>query len=215
MMPYKMICFDVDGTLIDETIYIWVTLHDAFGIPLSVRKKHQEAYLSGIITYAEWFGLDLLEWQKSGKRKSDLVQVIGKLKPMNGALKTVTELRKRGYVVTVVSGSLDLVLNTVLPQMSFDEILINKILFDKKGRILGGIPTPYDVEKKALGLEKLARQYGFKSEECVFVGDNENDLHIAGKAGFSIAFNVKSQKLAEISDIVITEKDLRAILKYL
>ena len=27
-MKYKLACFDLDGTIIDETIYIWQTIHE-------------------------------------------------------------------------------------------------------------------------------------------------------------------------------------------
>ncbi len=42
-----------------------------------------------------------------------------------------------------------------------------------------------------------------------------NDIEIAKLAGFSIAFNSKSEELNEVSDVVIEKKDLREILEYL
>jgi HAD superfamily PSPase-like hydrolase len=214
-MKYKLICFDVDGTLIDDTIYIWVTLHDAFKVPQEGRKKYYDAYISKKITYSEWFNLDIVEWQKLHKRREDFIEVIKKLKVMKGAPETIAVLRDRGYKIAIVSGSLDIVVDTLLPGVDFDEILINKLIFSKNGKISKGIPTPYDMEHKVKGLEKIARDQKISLEECVFIGDNENDIHIARAAGLSIAFNVKSEKLAEVSDIVIKEKDLLGILRYL
>ena len=29
-MQYRLVCFDLDGTLVDNTIFIWQTLHEYF-----------------------------------------------------------------------------------------------------------------------------------------------------------------------------------------
>lgn len=214
-MNYKLICFDVDGTLIDETIYIWVTLHDAFGISGKIRDLHFDCFRENHITYSEWFSLDILEWQKKGIRKVDLLRNIRKLRLMKGCLETLNTLRKNGFIVTVVSGSIDIVLDTLLPDFYFDDILINRIYFKKNGLISHGRPTPYDMQNKSAGLKYLLNKYQIKKEECVFIGDNFNDLSIAREAGLSISFNSKSEELDKISDIKIIEKDLRLILPYL
>lgn len=214
-MKYKLICFDVDGTLIDETIYIWVTLHNAFKISEDIRKLHYDCYIEKHITYSEWFSLDILEWQKKDITKQDLVKNIKKLRLMKGCLETLISLRAMGYIITIVSGSIDIVLNTLLPEFAFDDILINKLFFNKNDKISHGIPTCYDMEHKSEGLMYLLNKYQLDIKDSVFIGDNINDLTIAKKSGFSISFNSKSKELDNISDIIIKEKDLRLILPYL
>ena len=49
----------------------------------------------------------------------------------------------------------------------------------------------------------------------MFVGDHDNDVEIAKTAGFSIAFNSKSEKLNDAVDVVIRKKDLKEILNYI
>ncbi len=211
-MKYKLICFDIDGTLIDDTEYIWVTLHDAFKVPLDIRKQHYEDFISKRITYQDWVDLDILEWKKRSIKKNDIESVIKSLKVMHGARETVLRLKSKGLKVAVVSGSLDIVLDTLLPEIHFDYKFMNKITFKESGHILEGIATPYDMEHKASGLKYIAKSEGISLDECIFVGDNENDIHIAEIAGFSIAFNSKSKNLNEISDVIIEEKDLTRIL---
>ena len=63
-MQYKLICFDLDGTLVDDTVYIWKTLHDAFDVPEDLRRRHYEEYMNGRITYAQWFETDLDAWHE-------------------------------------------------------------------------------------------------------------------------------------------------------
>ncbi len=212
---YKWICFDVDGTLIDDTIYIWVTLHDAFGVSRELRKKHYEDFMNKKITYPEWFELDILEWKKRNIHKKDLVSQISRLSVIPGVHETISILKQKGYKIAVISGSLDLVLQTKLPEVKFDEVFINRLKFGENEKLTGGIPTPYDLEHKASGLIHIAEKYGISPEECVFIGDNENDVHIASIAGLSIGFNLKSEKLSEIVNVVVKKKDMREILQYL
>jgi phosphoserine phosphatase len=48
----------------------------------------------------------------------------------------------------------------------------------------------------------------------VFVGDNYNDVAAMRAAGLGIAFNCKSEELAQVADVVVAGRDLREILKY-
>ncbi|HCN08333.1 MAG TPA: hypothetical protein DIT01_10400 [Lentisphaeria bacterium] len=214
-MQYKLICFDLDGTLVDDTVYIWKTLHDAFDVPKDQRRRHYEDYLNGRITYAQWFEADIDAWHERGKRRNDLLAVIRQLSLMPGAIETLDTLRQQGYKLAIISGSIDIVIDTLLGTDHFDDVFVNRIFFDDAGNITGGEPTPYDMEHKATGLRVIAERESLQLEECVFIGDNENDVHIAEIAGLSIAFNSKSPRLDEIADVVIEKKDLREVLQYL
>ncbi len=50
-LKYKLICFDLDGTIIDETIFIWQTIHDALGSDKKKRKQYAEDFVNKKITY--------------------------------------------------------------------------------------------------------------------------------------------------------------------
>lgn len=214
-MPYKLICFDLDGTIIDETIFIWQTVHDALKTSKKAREKAMEDFYSGRISYAEWAEHDVEMWKKAGANKEVLLKAIKPLKLMKGSLETLKKLKKKCLKLAIISGSLDLALEYVLPNYKefFDDIYINKIIFDKNGEIKKLISTKYDIEHKGLALKEIAKKEKIKLKECVFMGDHHNDINIAKIAGLSIAFNCKSDKLAQISDIVIKKKDLREILK--
>lgn len=211
----KLVCFDLDGTLIDGTVYIWQTLHESLLTDRVRQKKAKEDYFAGRITYREWFEHDLDAFRAQGATREKIVDCVRSLQLMQGARDTLGELKKRGYRLALISGSISLVLDELFPDHPFDHVLINKVYFNEQGEITGGTPTEYDVERKGEGLRVIAAKEGIGTSQCVFVGDNENDLSIAEEAGFSIAFNCKSDRLARICDVVIAEKDLTAILHYL
>ncbi len=210
----RLICFDLDGTLVDQTIFIWSTLHEYFGSDPLRRQQAAEDFHAGRISYHDWFHNDLTLLREKGAQRDRMIKAIEPLRPTLGAHETLARLSKRGYRLAVISGSLDLVLQHFFPQAPFAHVLINQIHFDADGNIAGGIPTPYDLEGKARGLTELARREGISTADCAFIGDNVNDLPVMKKAGFAIGVNIKSPKVAEVADLVLERTDLRQLLAY-
>jgi len=214
-MQYKLVCFDLDGTLVDDTIFIWQTIHEYFKTDPKQRKEMAENFLSGKITYSEWADWEVKTWIKVGANKEKMLDSIHQLSLMNGAVETLEELKRRGYKLAIISGSLNFVVEKIIPDYKniFNDILINELFFDDSGKITGSKFTEYDMEKKADGLKYIAEKEGISTKECIFIGDHNNDLEIAQEAGLSIAFNSKSEKLNAIASHVIIKKDLKEILK--
>ena len=59
-MKYKLVCFDVDGTLVDNVVYSWSVFHEAFKTDAKRREKARDDYFSQKITYEEWRKPDTL-----------------------------------------------------------------------------------------------------------------------------------------------------------
>jgi phosphoserine phosphatase len=211
-LRYPLVCFDLDGTLVDDTIYIWKTLHETFDTNLSKRQKAYEDFFSGRISYRQWFEHDLTLLSEAGADLGRIQEVLGALRPMQGAIEVISALKQRGHIIAIISGSLDIVVESLFGPSLFDHVLINRIFFDDTGGIAGGEPTPYDLEGKAEGLMHLASLEGLSSKQTVFIGDNENDIWIAEVAGMSVAFNCKSDKLRRICHKEIRTKNLMDLL---
>jgi len=215
-MKYKLVCFDVDGTLVDELKYIWGLMHEGLKIDMERVDKARERFFNGEITFREWAEHDINLWVERGVTKKDLIDVVKKLKLMPGAMETIHALKKKGYMLAIISGGLSIVLDYFMPNYEklFDHIMINRLFFDKTGKISGIEPTEFGADNyKIDGLRSIAEKEGISLEECVFVGDSENDIEIAKGAGLSIGFN-PNPKLAEVCDVIIKRKDLREILRY-
>jgi len=214
----KLVVFDVDGTLIDNIEFVWVTLHEFFGLqenPERIRAK--EDFLSKRITYQEWADRDIEILKKHGANRETLSEAVGKARVMRGSIETLRELKEMGIRTAVISGSIDFLLEKLIPDYEefFDHVFMNRISFDKEGEIKGMKATEFYLEHKKTGLLKICESEGIDPEETVFIGDHENDLEIAKLAGLAIAFNSKSRELDEIADVVIRKKDMREVLKYL
>jgi len=214
---FRLVCFDLDGTLIADTANIWRFICNEFGCDVKKKDEAAEKYFKNIITYNEWVGHDVEMWKKKEITKNDFLKAMGKLKLTKGAVETIKELRKRGMKVGIISDSLDIALVALLPdhEKLFDEVFINKMLFDNDGRISGWKATEYCMDRKADGLKRMAEKENIRLGECVFVGDEHNDVKAAEIAGLSIAFNPNSDELRRKADVVVEKKDLREILKHI
>jgi phosphoserine phosphatase len=214
-LRYPLVCFDLDGTLVDDTIYIWKTLHEVFATDPVARKTAYDDFFAERITYDQWFAHDLKLLRASGATKSRIQELIAGLRIMPGAKEVIAKLKSLGHRIAVVSGSLDIVVDELFEPGLFDHLLINRIRFAPDGTIEGGTPTPFDLEGKADGLAELAKREGIELSQTVFIGDNENDVWIAKAAGLSIAFNCKSEKLRQICRYEVVKKDLFQVAEIL
>mgnify|MGYP001250179250 CR=1 FL=1 len=59
MPKYKLVCFDVDGTLIDNVKFSWQVFHDYFEIDEDGRDKAKNKFFNKEITYLEWAEHDI------------------------------------------------------------------------------------------------------------------------------------------------------------
>ena len=216
-MSIKVICFDVDGTLLDDgdgSINIWNQIHQRAGTPQEENDRRFEQFMSGGMTYAEWVDIDIRGWQEQGIARDVFESVVSEMSLMPGARECAFELADRGYGLGVISGSLNIGIESLFPDHPFDPVYINGIFFGEDGLVSRWEATPFDLQDKPTGLRLLAEEKGVGVEECAFIGDNFNDVDAAAAAGFSIAFNSKSEALDAVADVIIREKDLRQVLEH-
>ena len=137
-MKYRLVCFDVDGTLIENgnhTSY-WKLMEREFGITPEERAEWKRRFRSGKISYAGWCDLDLQWIQERGVTRDQLEELARRQQLIPGVREALQELKRRGYRLAVISGGIDLGLLTLFPNHPFDDMLICRTRFDAQGRIV-------------------------------------------------------------------------------
>ena len=217
MPKYKLVCFDVDGTLIDNVKFSWQIFHDHFQTDKHRREDAKNKFFNGQITYKEWAEHDINLWKERDAKKSEFFRAIGHLRLMEGAMETLQELKKNGIKLAIISGSLNILLEKFIPDYEkfFDDVFLSRIYFDENEDISRIDATEYDMDGKAMALRKIAEREGISLDECAFIGDYLNDFKIIQEAGLGIAFNCQHDELKKVADVVIDKKDLREVLRHI
>ncbi|MFH2028488.1 MAG: HAD family phosphatase [Nanoarchaeota archaeon] len=216
---YKLVCFDVDGTLVDNIVFSWQLFHEYLKTDIKKREETRQKYYNGEITYLDWANHDIQMWIDKGAKKEDFFRAlrVNKVKLMNGAIDTLKALKEKGIKLAIISGSLNIILEFVLPDYNeyFDDVFLSWMYFNDEGMVERVEVTEYDMMAKADALKMIASREGISLSECVFIGDHHNDVRVAKEAGLSIAFDCKDEELARVADVVINKKDLREVLKFI
>ena len=213
--PYDLVCFDVDGTLVRHPTgkVIWEVLNRRFTGDDTVNEERHRWYRERRITYPQWVELDVQGWIDAGATRAEIIDSVREFERFDGAHETLWELKRRGVRLAIISGTLDIVIDTLFPEHPFDDVYSNRLDFDEHGVLVGWQATPFDLEGKPVALRELSERHEVALERAAFVGDGANDVPMVGVAGCVVAFNPRSRDLERLATHVIREPNLSRLLE--
>ncbi len=202
---YRLVAFDLDGVLV-EAKSSWEFIHDYFGVSKSDRAKNYLDYVTGRIDYNEWIRRDVELWNKAlGRRlrREDLLKAISNI-PVNRDVEyVVRELKRRRYIVGIISAGVGQVAEKIAEDHGFDFWIANHIVFTEEGLVSENQKARMPPYQKPLMLLWSARRYGISINEVVYVGDSDWDIGVIKLAGYGVAYNC-SCNLKKNADAAIT-----------
>jgi phosphoserine phosphatase/pimeloyl-ACP methyl ester carboxylesterase len=212
---YRVIAFDLDGTLIRGIEFSWTLVWDYLKFPEQVRKTGMLRYRRHETTYQVWCEWACNNFRSAGLRRQQFPDIVKGLRVTKNLHKAIGILKADGFVTAIISGGIDVFLEELIPDAGqlFDHIFINKLKFDQQGLISGVEATPYDFEGKLKALELVCAQHGYQLADAVFVGEGFNDEFVADKAGLTIAYPPTAQGFSTASAIEIKEDDLMKVVE--
>jgi phosphoserine phosphatase SerB len=223
-MKPKIVFFDMDGVLFDVGYFengknvsasSWKILADAIGAGKDEDALKEKWKNNELKHFLQWVHKTIEIYKAHGLTKNKFDEIINSIPLMPGAKETVAELKKRGYLTCVITGSFKELAYRARKELGIDFIVSAcEFVFDPKGQLVDYIAFPSDYNGKVKFFETIISGLGIKPEETVMVGDGVNDIQVAEEAGFSIAFNARNE-LKEHCDAVVDKKDLREILRLL
>ncbi|HEM5195700.1 TPA: phosphoserine phosphatase SerB [Streptococcus suis] len=141
-------------------------------------------------------------------------RIIQKIHFTPGAAELVSELKKRGYKVAVVSGGFHETVDRLAAQLELDYVRANRLeVVDGvlTGQVLGEIVTK---DTKKACLEEWAAENGLSLSQTIAMGDGANDLPMIQRAGVGVAFCAKPI-VQEQAPYQINEKNLYKLIEIL
>lgn len=208
-MTNKLAVFDFDSTLMDgETLEFFAR---EIGIQDKV-KSITDMAMRGELDFFESL-TERVSFLK-GFPISKVDEICKHLPLMNGAKEVVTGLKEKGYKVVCFSGGFKNATDLFVEKLGLDCAFSN-ILHSKDGILTGLVGGEMMFNNsKGLMLNRLQKLLDTTPENTIVVGDGANDLSMFKYSQTKIAFCAKPI-LKEHANIIIDEKDLRFILKYI
>ena len=221
-MKPKIIFFDMDGVLFDVGYFeegkgiaasSWKIIAREIGAEEDEEELKEKWKKNELDHFVHWVKETLKIYRKHGLTEKKFHEIINSLPFMEGAKEAVAELKKRGYMTAIITGSFKELAYRAKKELGIDFIVAACELVFEDGKLADEIAFPCDYHGKAKFFEAIIAGLGIKPEETAMIGDGVNDIPIAKEAGFSIAFNSR-EELKKVCDVSIDRKDLREVLKY-
>jgi phosphoserine phosphatase SerB len=195
----KLICFDMDSTLINEEV-----------IDEIARTQGLYEQVAAITEKAMQGGLDFSASLRErvalfrGMPKSAAESIIPSLQVSPGGEKLLGDLRFKGLNTAVVSGGFEFILKHFERSLFLDQVYGNVLETDDDDRFTGVVHEPIvDAAYKQKLVRQLKTNFKATREETIVVGDGANDILMMKEAGISVSFCGKPKLTAAVNTWVL------------
>ena len=195
----RLICFDMDSTLIETEVIDELALRAGVGEQV---KAITERAMRGEIDFTESFRerVALLK----GMDESVKQEIADKLPITEGVDRLMYVLKKYGYKIAILSGGFTYFGHYLQQKYGIDYVYANELEIENgklTGRYLGDV---VDGKRKAELLRLIAQVEKVDIAQTIAVGDGANDLPMLGIAGLGIAFHAKPKVVANAKQSINT-----------
>lgn len=213
-LPFKLICFDLDATLIHGLDFSWKAVWNTLGDTDQQRKQGLRLYHSGNLGYEEWCHWCCKILQQKGLNKNTLEGIARQFKAAPQLQQGLKQLKQQGFKLAIISGGIFCFLEQLIPNHAelFDYTFINKFHFDKQGKLQYIQPTPFDFDTKPEGIRYICSAEGFSPQQTIFVGSTFVDKFVINAAGYSIGYANPSDEIRELFDQSLIGNDFSLVV---
>jgi len=211
-MKYKLVAFDMDGTLLRGD-GCWVKIHKHFGT-LDRGDENLRAYEANRIDYEEFMRRDIGAWLSKNPRIhiSKIKEILSNFKMDKDAAPVVSELKKAGCTTAIITSGIDFLAENVARKAGIEHVRANGLATDGRGYLNGNGLLGVDPVRKDDVLKELSFVLGIPLKKTVAVGDSKYDRNFLMCAGLGIAYN-GDEEIKKEADAVIDS--LRDVLRFI
>lgn len=209
----KAVVFDIDGTLTDDVS--WLRLTELLGADVGEHGRIFQEYLNHDITYDESRRQLVGLWRATGNaNRAFMTSIFNNWHFRKGTQSLVDYCHHHGYITVLITGSVDLFAESVALKLGIENWYANtNLVWDNNGQLIGYHYHRDQAAKKLEQFTDFVTEAGIKPEECVVVGDSDNDVKLfeISKRGIAVCSNSadlldvcwkKTDSLSDVEDIL-------------
>jgi phosphoserine/homoserine phosphotransferase len=181
-------CLDLEGVLTPE---IWINVAERTGIEALRRTTRDEPDYDKLMRYR----IGILE--ERGLGLPDIQEVIGTMKPLDGAGEFLDWLRAR-FQVIILSDTFEEFAAPLMAQLGNPALFCNSLTVDERKRIRAHNIRIRDGKRKAVMALKLL------NFEVIAAGDSYNDTTMLAEADHGILFRPPDNVVREFPQFPVT-----------
>ena len=209
----KLVVFDMDNTLLLGRFIDRCAEKFGFEKELSALRKHEKE--AAVLTKR-------IARMLKGISSADLLKVAASIPLIEDAARVVAHLRNQGYITGIISDSYQFIVEFVRDKIGADFALGNQLEF-YDGKATGEVTIPslfyYHLNSqcghalcKTNALIHIGDKFGVSLNNCIAVGDSENDLCMIERSGMGIAFCTNDPRLKVKADRVIENPSFKELM---
>ena len=210
---HKMVIFDMDDTILKGRFINECA--KAFGFYPQLEDLRETEKDPIILT--KRIGLML-----KGRSMDELLDVAGKIEMVSDIKDVVKELKKKNYIIGIISSSYTLITNYIKRNIDADFSLAYNLEF-KEGKTSGEVNLPsYFFGSpgsicghsfcKTNALQYACEKYNVLPKNCLVIGDSRDDRCMVAHAGTGVAFCTEDEVLEKVATKSIKEKNFESLL---
>lgn len=207
IMNVKAVIFDMDGTLTEHNS--WFEFSRALGVPV---KDHATVYkdaVGGKISLDRSKRLLLDMWRKSENANEAYInELFSSWEAKKDAKYVVDWLKSKGYKTCIISGSLRQCAEATANKLDIDYFYTSSELHYDSNGLLNEFDYVIDQASAKLDhLKQFCKENNLFVNECIVVGDGDNDISLfeATKRGIFVETKYSSEQLRSLAWKSVTQ----------
>lgn len=212
MTKIKLIVFDLNETLIEDNS--WLQLNRAMGVTQAEDDILMDWGRTGVIN--DQIGQSILceiYKQRAVPSRKNIQKILAIYTYKKDAKETVLELLKLGYELALISGSIDILVESVAAELGIKRWACNnRFIFDADNMLESIVTVDNDSSYKLNQVQSICRQMNVAITEVLCVGDGANDLELFKATGNGVTFH-DSKYIDEAKYSIGELKELVGLLK--
>ncbi|MFC1802197.1 HAD family hydrolase [Patescibacteria group bacterium] len=210
----KVICLDLNDTLVKEKT--WPNLNFAMGMTPEENTMFYNLHRNSEITYTMWVEIALGIYRNRKNLTQPEIEKITSNYTYFLSAEDLVKYLKQKYTVVIVSCAMDMLVEKVAKNLGVKHFKsLTKFFFNKFGHISQikvDDRTGDEAKNKVHFLEEICSNLGFKLENCVCIGDGDNDYELF-KETKGITFTYSKEWHKELAWKTVSDlEEIRTIL---